>query len=108
MPITLGDLDITHFFVGPTYAKVTQLDAGMEVTQHVHRFDHDAVLLVGTCAVDVAGVRRTIEAPAVLTIKEGQAHKVTALTPALWVCLWDARGHTDPDRIDADVVAEAM
>jgi len=102
----VSDLDISHFFVGDEYAKLTKIDAGVKLTQHVHRFDHCSILLIGKVQLEVDGEQRTCVAPCRMVIEAGKAHEVTALTPALWACLWDnPEGETDPVRFDEAVTA---
>lgn len=99
----MNDLDhgveIVHHFVGGLYCKETHIPAGVELTQHVHPFDHLSVLAKGKVAVLVDGVESIYQAPAFLTIKGGSAHKVTALTDVTWGCL-HATDCTDPDKVD--------
>jgi quercetin dioxygenase-like cupin family protein len=97
-------IDITHHFVGGLYAKETRIPAGMRLTQHVHAFDHLSALMKGSAVVDVDGKRTMHDAPALLTIKAGHAHEITAVTDVVWACL-HATDETDPEKVDAGLIA---
>ncbi len=99
-------VEISHFFVGDEYAKLTKIPAGCKLTQHVHKFDHCSSLLIGKVLIEVDGHMRTCVAPCSLTIEAGKAHEVTALMPTLWACLWDnPDSETDPAKMDEAVTA---
>lgn len=104
--MTLDDagVGITHHFVGGLYAKETHIPAGIKLTQHVHSFDHLSALMKGCVVVEVDGKRTLHDAPALLTIKAGKAHEVTAITDVVWACL-HATPETDPELIDAHLTS---
>lgn len=99
MTLDEAGVTIAHHFVGGLYAKETFIPAGVRLPKHVHAFDHMSVLMKGSVVVDVDGDRRLHDAPALLVIKAGKAHEVTAVTDVVWACL-HATDETDPDRID--------
>jgi quercetin dioxygenase-like cupin family protein len=90
---------ITHHFGGGVYAKETTIPAGVELTQHVHQFDHLSVLAAGEVDLDVDGEVQRLTGPACVLVKAGRAHKVTALTPAVWYCI-HASDSEDAKRAD--------
>ena len=97
-------VSITHHFVGGLYAKETRIPAGVTLTQHIHLFDHLSALMQGTAIVEVDGKRAAHIAPAMLTIKAGKVHAITAVTEVVWACL-HTTDETDPDKIDAGLIA---
>lgn len=101
----LADLDITHHWVSEeVYSKRTFVPAGLKLTQHVHPYDHASALVKGTVLLEVDGVERQIEAPAMLMIEAGKAHSVTALTDVVWHCL-HITGDTDPETVDHSILS---
>ncbi len=104
MTLDEAGVGIIHHFVGGLYAKETLIPAGTRLTQHKHAFDHLSALMKGSVVVEVDGARRLRDAPALLTIKAGKVHEVTAITDVVWVCL-HATDETDPDRIDRVLIA---
>jgi quercetin dioxygenase-like cupin family protein len=70
------------------YAKETRIPAGLTLGQHVHPFDHESHLKSGVVLLTVDGAPRRYEAPAWLTIKAGTSHQITAVTDAVWLCVW--------------------
>ncbi len=97
---------VVHHFVGGLYAKETHIPKGLKLTQHAHTFDHLSALMQGSCIVDVDGQRAPYDAPALLTIKAGRHHEVTAITDVVWACL-HATNVTDPDAIDESLIEGA-
>ena len=95
---------IEHHFGGGVYAKATAIPAGVELTQHRHKFDHLSILARGTARVTVDGREGLLVGPACITIKAGQVHKVQALTDVVWYCV-HATECTDPTTVDAELVA---
>jgi hypothetical protein len=98
------DVLITHHFVGGVYAKETHIPAGMKLTQHVHAFDHLSALMKGDVIVTVDGLSERHSGPALLPIRAGKAHEVTALSDVVWACI-HATDETDPDKIDEALIA---
>lgn len=98
------DPRIKHHFAGGVYAKEITLDstaAGMN--QHEHTFDHLSILTQGQVVVDVDGLQTTLTAPAVLTIRAGQRHKIIPTqVPVTWFCI-----HAT-DVVDTDLVDDSL
>lgn len=86
------------------YIKETVIPAGARLAMHVHTFTHKSVLCSGRVALVVDGVRREVQAPAVLVMKHGSSHEVEALTDAVWLCI-HASDELDPERIDHTLVS---
>jgi quercetin dioxygenase-like cupin family protein len=104
--MNLSELKIDHHFVGVRYAKVTTIPAGAKLTQHVHTFDHDSVLLLGTARVTAGAKVSLLSAPAIIFMPAGIPHEVEAVQDCLWACLWaNPEGHSDPEKFDAGVIA---
>lgn len=99
VPLADAGVGIAHHFSSGLYAKETHIPAGVKLTQHVHPFDHLSVLAKGSALVEAGRSRVVHHAPAVLTIKAGVAHEVTAISDVCWLCL-HATEETDPERID--------
>lgn len=104
MTLDEAGVGIVHHLVGGVYAKETHIPAGLRLTQHVHVYDHLSALMKGSVVVDVDGKRTMHDAPALLTIKAGQVHEVTAVTDVVWACL-HATDETDLELIDAGLIA---
>lgn len=97
-------VEINHHFVGGLYAKEAFIPAGTCISKHVHTHDHLSALMLGKVLVDVDGVVSTLSAPALVTIRAGSLHKVTALTDVTWVC-FHKTDETDPSNIDEVLVS---
>jgi len=95
-------MKIQHHFSAGTYIKETTFDAGEWGVKHAHSYDHASVLSLGTVRLEIDGVEETISAPKVLTVAAGKSHKVTAITPAVWLCI-HATSCTDAERIDQEL-----
>lgn len=104
--IAAAGIEITHHFAGGLYAKEMRVPAGVKIGKHVHDFDHFSVLLVGAVSLDLDGEKSKINAPALLTIKSGQQHVITALTDVVWHCI-HATPETDPDKVDLALTGDA-
>lgn len=95
---------ITHHFGGGVYAKETHIPAGVELTQHRHKFDHLSILASGVVDVECGGAVTRHNGPACLTVPAGLAHKVTAITATVWYCI-HASDCADADAIDSELIA---
>lgn len=104
--ITLEEagVDLTHHFVGPSYAKVTHIAAGKSLLQHRHKIDHVSMLVIGKVVIDTANGSLTVKAPWFGTIPAHTYHQVTAIEDALWACIWEnPDGLMDPEALDRQV-----
>jgi quercetin dioxygenase-like cupin family protein len=90
---------LTHHFADGLYAKETAFPAGSILVQHRHHYDHFALLAAGSVELEVDGIRSTLHAPQILTIKAHAHHGVKALTDVVWFCI-HATDETDPDKVD--------
>lgn len=100
----LADIHVEHHFGGGVYAKATLIPAGVELTQHRHKFDHLSILARGRVRLVADGVEQHLFGPACVTLKAGTVHRVQALTDALWYCV-HATECTDPAQVDHELVA---
>lgn len=98
--MNLSELDITHHWVSEeVYSKRTVIPAGVRLTQHVHPYDHASALVSGTVVLEVDGAEETFTGPAMLMVKAGRQHSVTAVTEAVWHCI-HITDETDPEKVD--------
>jgi quercetin dioxygenase-like cupin family protein len=88
------------------YIKQTFIPAGVKLAMHTHTFTHKSVLCRGLVRVTTPAGEQIIDAPAVLSIREGVPHEVEALTPAVWLCV-HATDVLDVESIDHHLVREA-
>ena len=78
-----GDDDSGNVFVVETVAKAGQL-----LESHIHEHAHTSVLVSGTARVTIAGVEELMTGYRIVTIPKNTMHKVEAVTPIVWLCLW--------------------
>jgi quercetin dioxygenase-like cupin family protein len=99
------DPRIQHHFAGGVYAKEITLDSTQEgMHQHEHTFDHLSILTQGQVIVECDGLQTIHTAPAVLTIKAGQRHKIIPTqTPITWFCI-HATSVVDADLVDDSLI----
>jgi quercetin dioxygenase-like cupin family protein len=88
------------------YIKRTDIPAGVRLDMHTHTFTHKSVLCAGRVRLTVGDEAREVEGPAVLTITQGVAHAVEALTPSVWLCL-HATDVLDAENIDHHLTGQA-
>lgn len=96
-------MKIIHHFGGGVYVKETQFQAGESGQKHVHQFDHLSTLVAGIVRLQIDEKVSTITGPAVITVKAGKVHKVTAVTDCVWLCI-HATDCTDPEQIDNHIL----
>jgi len=94
---------VIHHFGGGVYVKESQFQAGESGEKHIHDFDHLSTLATGVVRLQVDEEVSTITGPSVITVKAGKAHKVTALTDCVWLCI-HATDCTDPEQIDHQIL----
>lgn len=93
---------IQHHFSANLYAKHMVIKDGCEVSSHKHSFDHLSILAQGCVILEVDGEQSTHYAPAVIEIKAGLEHKITAVNgDCTWFCI---HGVTDADEQTIDDV----
>lgn len=95
-------IGVAHYFGGKAYVKETFIKAGAKLMQHAHEFDHLAYLVSGEVIVQVDGELKPVIGPHGFLIPKGAVHGVTALTNAIWLCIWGT------DCVDADKVDQAV
>jgi quercetin dioxygenase-like cupin family protein len=100
------DPGIVHHFSGGVYAKQMHLPKGYKALTHVHKYDHMSVLAKGAVAVDTQFGTTNYHAPAVIDMKAGVSHGITALEDVIWFCI-HATDETDADVIDKVLIKEA-
>lgn len=81
------DGEVEHHFADGVYCHRMRLDAGKRVLKHVHDYDHLSLLLAGVAIVRTDEGVSTHRAPAVLTIRAGLAHEITAVEAIDWCCI---------------------
>ena len=95
------DIDpcVVHHFAAGAYVKQMQLPAGHYAVKHTHSYDHLSILAKGEVVVMIDDEATYYTAPACITIKAGQQHRIEAIEDAVWFCI-HATDVTDPDQID--------
>lgn len=98
-------VEITHHFWPGRYAKEMRMRKGFRARTHRHKTAHWSVLEKGRARVEVDGVEEIYDAPAAIKIVAGKAHRITALRPVVWFCIWET-DETDPDTIDEMLIED--
>lgn len=93
------DLGIKHHFSSGLYAKQMHVPKGYEVGTHAHEYDHLSLLAQGKVVVRTDNESAQYTAPAVIEIKAGIHHCITALEDVVWFCI-HATDCADPDKVD--------
>lgn len=93
------DLCVVHHFAGGVYAKQMVLPANHYAVKHSHDYDHLSILSSGKVMVDIDGESAEYTAPACITIKANQKHRIVAIEDSVWFCI-HATDETDPDKVD--------
>lgn len=89
-----------HHFIGGVYCKEIILKNDCEVLQHKHEYDHMSILTTGCVVVDCDGEVESYFAPAIIEIKAGKNHSVTAVNgDASWLCIHKT-DETDESKVD--------
>lgn len=98
---------ISHHFIGGVYCKEIEIPENHIVTSHKHVFDHMSVLTSGCVIVDTGEEKtETYFGPAIIEIKAGINHSVTAVNgPAHWLCI-HATDETDVEKIDESLIEQ--
>lgn len=73
---------------GGVFVVETIAPAGWELESHRHRHAHTSVLVSGVADVTIDGVTQRLEGYQLVTVPAGTVHKVVAVTPIVWLCLW--------------------
>jgi quercetin dioxygenase-like cupin family protein len=100
------DLGIAHHFSGGVYAKQMHLPKGYKALSHPHKYDHMSILAKGVVCVETDYTKTNYHAPAVIDVKAGTNHAITALEDVTWFCI-HATEETDADAIDNVLIKEA-
>lgn len=90
---------VVHHFAAGVYAKQMTLPANHFAVKHSHSYDHISILAKGHVSVDVGGVVDEYRAPACITIKAGNKHRIVAHEDSVWFCI-HATDETDQDKVD--------
>ena len=88
-----------HHFGPGIYAKEQHLPKGWYAVTHTHEYDHLSILASGRASVTCAGETKEYAAPAVVIIKKGVPHTITAGEDSVWFCI-HATDETDSSKID--------
>ena len=102
MSVEFDPCSVHHFAAG-VYAKQMTLPANHFAVKHTHSYDHLSILASGKVSVDVDGVVTVYAAPACITIKAGQKHRIVAHEDSTWFCI-HATDETDADKVDQVLV----
>lgn len=86
--LALMGVGIAHHHGGGAYIKESVLPAGQSLPQHAHEHDHLSYLVAGQVAVQIGDEVTTVAAPRAMLIRRGMQHQITAITDALWLCVW--------------------
>jgi quercetin dioxygenase-like cupin family protein len=93
------DLLTKHFFSDGLYAKQMSLPKGYEAISHAHNYNHLSLLQAGRVILRTDDSEVEYTAPAMLEIKAGVHHSITALENVLWYCI-HATDATDSSEVD--------
>jgi quercetin dioxygenase-like cupin family protein len=96
-------MKIIHHFSSGVYVKESHFLAGESGEKHIHDFDHLSTLATGVVWLQIDEEAAQVTGPAVITVKAGRAHKVTAITDCVWLCI-HATDCTDPEQIDNHIL----
>ena len=104
-------IEVTHHMPDDgsgVYAKGVFIPAGKSLQNHSHTFTHKSIIAFGYVSVSYDGQKPVrVHGPAVLTIKQGVQHQVTALTDSYWFCI-HATDETDAAYIDSALVSRPV
>lgn len=104
-----SDCQIRHHFADGQYIKETRIPAGYELGKHTHAFSHFSILAEGSAILTVDGAPQLLKAPAIVNVAAGAMHSIRALTAITWLCthaLSESEFDTDPEKIDAIIIAK--
>lgn len=101
---TFGSDALRHHFVGGVYAKETRIPAGGFVISHAHPYDHLSILGKGRARVEIGKHFCDYHAPAAITIRAGEKHRIIAISDIVWFCI-HATEETDPTKVDDALLA---
>lgn len=95
-----------NFIGAGVYVLQVQMRRGWEVEQHVHEYDHLAVIpFEGRVELTVDGEMQKLTGPCSLVIAAGKSHSVKALTDVVWQCIHRVdENEQDLDRIQRNLV----
>ena len=98
-------VEVTHHWAAGLYSKEMRVPAGVMIGKHVHDYDHFSALMSGKVIAEIDGESFSYEAPALLPIKAGKMHVITAVTEVVWHCIHHT-SETDPEKVDAALKGE--
>ena len=93
------DLLTKHFFSDGLYAKQMSLPKGYEAISHAHKYNHLSLLAKGKVIVRTDDSVAEYIAPAMIEIKAGVHHSITAHEDVVWYCI-HATDATEPSEVD--------
>lgn len=97
------ELNIEHHFSTGLYARKHEVKKGGFVQTHKHNYDHMSILAQGRALVTVDFQTRELVAPAVIEIKAGKTHRITAVEDLVWFCI-HATDATTADEVEAATI----
>lgn len=97
---TDNDLNSQHYIGSGIYAKEWRGKAGQFIEQHKHKTGHLSYLASGKVMFECEGSTGfIISGPVAINIAANKAHKITALTDCLWLCI-----HPIPESLQGESV----
>ena len=84
---------------GGTVIQTARIPAGLWLGQHMHKHDHQSVLVSGKARLWIDGVAWSLEGFSLVLVEAHRSHAVEAVTDVIWLCVWD---EADLDRAALD------
>lgn len=100
----LDEIGVAFHFGGGVCLKEHKISAGLQLSQHVHKFDHLSYLVSGKAVVDGPFERQMVVGPAAMLIEAGKPHSVRSVSDCVWLCI-HASDKIDPDEAEKEFIA---
>jgi len=98
---------ITHYFAPGVYAREMWMPQGCLITGKIHKTEHLNMLSQGKVSVSNQGDSITMEAPYTFVSPVGTKRAIYAHEDSTWTTI-HATELTDPDEIEAEIIAETF
>jgi len=98
---------ITHYFAPGVYAREMWMPAGCLITGKIHLTEHLNMLSQGRVSVSNQGSSVTMQAPYTFVSPVGTKRAIYAHEDSTWTTI-HATNLTDPDEIEAEIIAETF
>ena len=98
---------ITHYFAPGVYAREMWMPAGCLITGKIHLTEHLNMLSQGRVSVSNQGSSVTMQAPYTFVSPVGTKRAIYAHEDSTWTTI-HATDLTDPDEIEAEIIAETF